>query len=136
MLPSQPANEILIPEYPCTAVSAARVRVYGGSTQTIDTSVSRIVGGRFLWLERDAFPCGEANIELDVTCGYVAGVHDSEISALRHLALRWLEMLWMDSKNPVGRYTAVAVPGASATVMDIDMPKDVARALQPFVRFP
>lgn len=130
-------NEIRAPEYPVTAVSAIRRRLDPtNATQALVITDLRLpVNGTFIWLPRDTFTCGRANIELDFTAGYESTDHPAEVKALQGAALRWIQVLYNDYKDMIGRGSSLNVANLTVSMIDSPIPKDVKQVFDMFKRW-
>lgn len=130
-------NEIRAPEYPVTGVTSIKRRLSDGTTQTLDITILRLPNeGRYIWLGRDYFTCGRANIELDIVAGYVATTHAADVKALQAAALRWIQVLYQDYDKAIGRGQSIAIGNLSISEIDTAMPKDVEAVFRRFSRLP
>jgi hypothetical protein len=130
-------QRLRVREWPVTTLTAVRERYQDGvtATRTLNITGAEIErNGRVIYLPLDGFPEGDQNIEVDCTAGYLAGKHDAEIKALEAAALRWIQVMWQDQEHGIGRGTGISAGGESISFIDQPMPKDVERALLPFVR--
>jgi hypothetical protein len=129
-------SEISLREFPVTSVSAATAKDDFGTVRTLTLTNHRLLhGGRRLWLPSDSFDVGQSNIEVTCVCGYLAGVHDSELRALKAACLRWLQVIWQDRDLAVGRGANIAVGGESLSFIGDALPKDIVLMLRPFERW-
>lgn len=129
-------DEIRVLEYPVTSVTAIRRRLTGATTEALNITGLRLRYGRFIWLENDRFTSGDANIEIDCIAGYIQASHESEIKALQGAALRWIQVLYQDYQEGLGRGVTVNVGTGSISMIDAEMPKDVKGVFDQFKRFP
>lgn len=128
--------EVLTPEWPVTGVTTARYKSgdLAGTLVALDITQWYERPNGILVLPFQGFPKGIQNIELTVTAGYLAGIHDRELLALKLAIKRVLQVNWQDWDQGVGRGTGFNVAGQSVSLIDNDLPKDVKRILAPFER--
>ncbi|MEY2849601.1 MAG: hypothetical protein RI885_2268 [Actinomycetota bacterium] len=126
-------NEIDAKEWPVTLLSAIKELALDGTVlRTLNISGARISAAGTIYLMNDVLAEGSLNHQLELTAGYVATSADWK--AITGAALRYLQFMYVDQANVIGRGATISVGGESTSLPDIAMPKDVLRALAPFVR--
>lgn len=125
---------VVLPQWPITAFSAAAELSTTGAARTINIAGWRVSTRGVLWLPNDVFGKGFRNIELTCTAGYTFAAHPEEWDALRLASLRWIQSVFLDQQNGVGRGTGFSAGGESVSLIDVAVPKDVAFILDRFLR--
>ena len=117
MLDGTGSHEILVTEFPVTAVVSARwFSAYDYSVaEAIDTAGWVATAYGLLRLPVGYFPAGRLNVELVVTAGYLAGTHKQELSDLGGLAKRLVRVMYQEFKNNRGAWDQASVGRGSVT---------------------
>ena len=128
------SSEIILPEWPATALSSARYRDANDLNTALSIVSVRFSAGGIVVLPNDVFPRGFQNIEIKATAGYLAGTHDSEIAALEHACKRLVQVLYQDWKEKIGRGTGITIQGLSVQFINKPLPADVEAIVSDFRR--
>jgi uncharacterized phiE125 gp8 family phage protein len=128
------SQELRLPQWPCTAAASLRRRDDLGTQQALITTGMTLDDDGIIRLPFDIFTRGRRNILADVTCGYKAGIHDSQLLLLRHACERWAIVVYQDQEEKTGRAATLSAGGVSIEVEPSAIPADVAKMLLAFQR--
>lgn len=129
--------EIAAREWPVTSISSIIARADDGvTTRALNLTGMRIIlGGRRIVLPYDSFPCGiDNNIEVTCVAGYLSSLHLSEVTMLKSICLRWLQVAWQDRELSMGRGANFTTGGESVSLVGDAIPKDLRLKLRQFER--
>lgn len=129
-------SRLTLPEWPVTSFTSASYLMgdSSGTTVALNIGQAKIAPGGVIELVLDFFPRGFQNIIVEATCGYLAGTHDADLAVLEMACLRWLQVVWIDYAQGVGRGTNFSVGGSTVNLAQNPIPPDVAAMLDPYVR--
>ena len=126
-------NEVAFPQFPISTVDMIEVLDGTGAViRELNITGWRASARGMLYLPNDGFERGYLN---HVYTG-AAGISTSsaEWKALTGICLRWVQVMFQDWHNGIGRGVAMTVGGNSVSLIDAPMPKDIRSALLPFAR--
>ena len=126
-------HEIIVPEFPVTALASVKQRLSDGSSQPLDISGARF-DANLIYLPNSIAPSGTLNIVVECTAGYLTGTHVYELTGLEDACVAIVRIAWQDYQTQIGRGVEANVAGGSIRMIDAPLPLNIRGMLDPYRR--